>query len=450
MKGVNLVSGIINSKATEMDDNEDSETIEIIQQPIVKKNSKKQKPKKKTGIITTTSIPVYKKKLKDEEKEFVEFVLGDFHELHKISDLTIFVKMTSLTLLNESITNIESIINYIPNKEAMKYLCLNENQITNMKGIELLPNLEELHLNYNQIGKIENPISKMTKLKKIWICDNKIKILENLPECIENLWLANNLIDKIPDDIDKHCKINFLNIAGNCIIDLKDIYNIQKLTKLKRLYLNDINSGENPICQYSNYRPLLIHIFPDIEILDQIIISPEERKEVESIFIKKNLFCKNKIRQNHKITKMIFQILKTHKLFLINMKLQQCNYFSQKKEMINFARYEKESLLAINNASIEEIYKEIDELEEKKQKCLKIIEIINERFKIIKQYISELNDLNIVINFYELESNSNFKIEPGFIGHKWVKTCIELIKMRISKDFYAKNNIENIKFKKIF
>ena len=47
MKGVNLVSGIINSKATEMDDNEDSETIEIIQQPIVKKNSKKQKPKKK-------------------------------------------------------------------------------------------------------------------------------------------------------------------------------------------------------------------------------------------------------------------------------------------------------------------------------------------------------------------------------------------------------------------
>ena len=342
MKGVNLVSGIINSKATEMDDNEDSETIEIIQQPIVKKNSKKQKPKKKTGIITTTSIPVYKKKLKDEEKEFVEFVLGDFHELHKISDLSIFVKMTSLTLLNESITNIESIINYIPNKEAMKYLCLNENQITNMKGIELLPNLEELHLNYNQIGKIENPISKMTKLKKIWICDNKIKILENLPECIENLWLANNLIDKIPDDIDKHSKINFLNIAGNCIIDLKDIYNIQKLKQLKRLYLSDINYGENPLCQYSNYRAILIHIFPDIEILDQIIISPEERKEVESIFIKKNLFCKNKIRQNHKITKMIFQILKTHKLFLINMKLQQCNYFSQKKEMINFARYEKE------------------------------------------------------------------------------------------------------------
>ena len=169
MKRVDLVSGTINSHTTQMDDNEDSETIEIIQQPIVKKNTKKQKSKKKPGIITTTSIPVYKKKLKDEEKEFVEFVLGDFHDFHKISDLSIFVKMTSLTLLNESITNIESIINNIPNKEAMKFLCLNENQITNMKGIELLPNLEELHLNYNQIVKIENPISNMKKLKKIWI-----------------------------------------------------------------------------------------------------------------------------------------------------------------------------------------------------------------------------------------------------------------------------------------
>ena len=39
----------------------------------------------------------------------------------------------------------------------------------------------------------------MKKLKKIWICDNKIKILENL-------WISNNLIEKIPDDV-KNIKI---------------------------------------------------------------------------------------------------------------------------------------------------------------------------------------------------------------------------------------------------
>ena len=252
-------TGTVNSIPSQMDDNEDDDEIEIIQQqPIIKKNiSKKQKIKKKSGIVTTTIIPAYKV-LKDEEKEFVEFVLGDFHDFHKLSDLSIFVKMTSLTLLNESITNIENIIQNIPNKEAMKYLCLNENQITNMKNIELLTNLEELHLNFNLIEKIEFEI--------LWICENKIKQLENLPECIENLWIANNLIEKIPDDFDKYNEINFLNIAGNCIIDLKDIYILEKLPKLKKLYLGDINYGENPICQYNNYRSLLIHIFSKMEI----------------------------------------------------------------------------------------------------------------------------------------------------------------------------------------
>ena len=451
MKRNSGICGTINSTTTQMDDNEDDDEIEIIQQqPIIKKSkSKNQKIKKKSGVITITSIPAYKI-LKDEEKEFVEFVLGDFHDFHKLSDLSVFAKMTSLTLLNESINDIDQIIKNIPNKEAMKFLCLNENQITSMKHIELLPNLEELHLNYNLIEKIEPEISKMQKLKKMWICENQIKELENLPDNIENLWIANNLIEKIPDDFDKYKEINFLNIAGNFIIDLKDIYIIEKLNNLKKLYLGDINYGENPICQYTNYRSLLIHIFSKIEVLDQIIISPEERKEVENMFIKRNLFCKNKIRQNHKITKMIFQILKTHKLFLTNMKLQQANYFSQKKEMLTFATYEKETLGSSNDCSIEEINKEIDELEEKKYKCLKIIKIINDRFKIIKQYISELNDLNIVINFYELESNSNFKIEPGVVGHKWVKTCIDLMKMKIPKDFYSNYNIEGIEFKKIF
>ena len=447
MKRNNIISGTLNSNTTQMDDNEDDEITEIIQQPVIKK-TKKNKTKKKTGIKNISSIPSYKI-LKDEEKEFVEFVLGDFHELHKLSDLNIFTKMTSLTLLNESISNIENLIFNIPNKQAMKFLCLNENQITNMRNIELLTNLEELHLNYNYIEKIESTLPELKQLKKFWICENKIKKIENLPENIENFWIANNLIEKIPDDIARYKKIKFLNISGNFIIDLKDIYSIEKLTKLKRLYLSDINYGENPICQYSNYRSLLIHIFPYIEILDQMIISPEEKKEVESLFIKKNLFCKNKIRQNHKITKMIFQIMKTHKLFLNNMKLQQANYFSQKKEMLIFAKYEKENLNSINNASIEEIYKEINELEDKKQKCLKIIEVINKRFNTIKKYISEINDISIVLNFYELESNSNFKIEPGNIGYKWVKTCIDLMNMRISKDFYINNNLERIEFKKI-
>ena len=71
--------------------------------------------------------------MKPEEQEEVEFVLGDFANFNKLEDLNVFKNMTSLTLINESIKDIESIVNNIPNKSNMKYLCLNENKITDLK-----------------------------------------------------------------------------------------------------------------------------------------------------------------------------------------------------------------------------------------------------------------------------------------------------------------------------
>ena len=84
--------------------------------------------------------------------------------------------MTSLALINESIKDIESIVKNIENKSNMKYLCLNENKITNLKGIEQLIELESLQVNFNQIEKIEY-ISELKNLKTFWICENKIQNL---------------------------------------------------------------------------------------------------------------------------------------------------------------------------------------------------------------------------------------------------------------------------------
>ena len=265
-------------------------------------------------------------KIREEDKEEIEFVLGDFDNFHKITELKTFKNMTSLTLIYESIKSISDIIDNLPNPEVLKFLCLNENEITNLNGVEKLINLEELHVNFNQIEKIEN-ISELQYLKRFWISENKIKIIENLPMNITNFWAANNLIQTIPEDFDKYTQLEFLNIAGNFISDLKDIFILEKLKSLKKLYLCDINFGENPICQYSNYRQILIHTFKDLEILDQVKISPAERQYVDGVYIKRNLFYNNKIRQNHKINKMLFQMMKTYKFFLTNMKYHQVRFF---------------------------------------------------------------------------------------------------------------------------
>ena len=436
-------------------DSEDIETndIEIVQRQ--KRNLKKSKPKKihssNNGIVTTTQIPNECKKfqIKEEEKEVIEFVLGDFDNFHKITELKTFKNMTSLTLVYESIKTISSIVENLPNPAVLKYLCLNENNLKNLDGVEKLTNLEELQVNFNQIEKIEK-VSELNELKKFWICENKIQVIENLPLNIENFWAANNLIQNIPEDFDKYTKLEFINISGNFISDLKDIFILEKLKSLKKLYLSDINFGENPICQYSNYRQILVHTFKDIEILDQVKISLKERQYVEGVYIKRNLFYNNKIRQNHKINKMLFQMMKTYKFFLTNMKYHQVRFFSQRQKMLEYAKYEKLFLGTKNETNINDIEKEIDASKTKVNSCLKICEHMNNLFRNLKKYISNLNDLYIVTNFYDLESNGNFKIEPGNCELKWVRSCEGLMKSRLPASFLSKFKFKNLSIYEIY
>ena len=382
----------INQRKEYDPDSEDADInyIEIVQKQ--KKNQNQKKSKNKKGIVTTTQIPNECKKLqiKEEDKEVIEFVLGDFDNFHKITELATFKNMTSLALVYESIKSISDIVDNLPNPAAIKYLNLNENQLTNLNGVEKLINLEELQVNFNQIEKIEG-ISELYNLQKFWISENKIQVIEGLPINIVNFWAANNLIQNIPDDFDKYEKLEFINLSGNFISDLKDIYILEKLKSLKRLYLSDINFGENPICQYSNYRQILIHIFKDIECLDQVQISINERQYVESLYIKRNLFYNNKIRQNHKINKMIFQMMKTYKFFLTNMKYHQVRFFSQRQKMLEYAKYEKLFLGTNNDTNINDIDKEIESSKNKVDNCLKICEYMNNLFRSLKKYISNLN-----------------------------------------------------------
>ena len=436
-------------------DSEDAEIneVEIIQKP--KKPQKKTKTKKthssNNGIVTTTQIPqdVKQLQIKPEEQEVVEFVLGDFENFHNIEELATFKNMTSLTLINESIKDISSIVRNLSNKSNLKFLCLNENKIKDLKGVEKLTGLETLQLNYNQIEKIQY-ISELKNLKKFWICENKIEKIENLPVNITNFWIANNLIEKIPENFEMYINLEFLNIAGNFISDLKDIFILEKIKSLKKLYLSDINFGENPICQYCNYRQILVHIFKDLEVLDQIIISPSERQYVEGLYIKRNLFFNNKIRQNHKVNKMLFQMMKTYKFFLINMKYHQISFFSQRQKMLEYAKYEKVFLGTKNETDINDIEKEIESSKNKVNSCLKICQYMNNLFYNLKNYISNLNDLFIVTNFYELESNGNFKIEPGNTESKWVKSCESLMKSRVPSSFLSKFKYQHFSIYEIY
>ena len=73
-----------------------------------------------------------------------------------------------------------------------------ENQVTEISGLENLINLQELRLNGNNITKLEG-LGKLTNLRELWIQYNQlteIKGLENLKD-LERLYLHDKQLTKI-------------------------------------------------------------------------------------------------------------------------------------------------------------------------------------------------------------------------------------------------------------
>ena len=79
----------------------------------------------------------------------------------------------------------------------------------------------------------------------MWICDNKIEIIENLDtlSSLKQLWIAGNQIDSIKTSLDQLGELNDLNISGNRICSFKEVLNLNRLPNLKILAFYDPHFG---------------------------------------------------------------------------------------------------------------------------------------------------------------------------------------------------------------
>lgn len=218
-------------------------------------------------------------------------------------------------------------------------MCLNENLIESFKAIEKFSSLRELQINFNSIQKID--YIKNLQLEKLWVCENKITKIENLPHSLKSLWIATNLIDHLDQDLLIYENINDLNLSANLLCSFQDIYILSKLKSLENLNLNDPNFGENPICLINNYRLNILHRIPNLKILDEVIITKEEKDEFEIVYLKKTSFYKNKIKHLNRISKITFKFLKIFGVFFKLMKLLQIYFFRKRINMLQYIQYER-------------------------------------------------------------------------------------------------------------
>ncbi|XP_015679300.1 leucine-rich repeat-containing protein 9 [Protobothrops mucrosquamatus] len=165
--------------------------------------------------------------------------------------------MESLEVLHlgyNGITNL--VLLQISRLKNLKFLFLQGNEISHIEGLEGLQILQELVLDHNKIKIIgENCFAKQNSLLALHLEENRLRELNNL--------LPLGRLQKL-----------FLGL--NRIQDLVELEKLEYLPCIKELSIYG-----NPVSRKICHRPLLIFRLPNLQVLDGITVSPEERARAE-------------------------------------------------------------------------------------------------------------------------------------------------------------------------
>ncbi|XP_042297814.1 LOW QUALITY PROTEIN: leucine-rich repeat-containing protein 43 [Sceloporus undulatus] len=172
-----------------------------------------------------------------------------------IQDSFIFSYFRSLRIVNKKVTEIDA-------------------------GLLKFPNLEELVLSTNEISKI-NSANLPRTLKVLELCGNKMSSLKDLcinsPPGLQHLGLGHNRQLSSPEERYITAKgwpsLVSLDLSYNNFTNLLNL--LSKLSNLEKLRILILQG--NPLALLPGYRGFTIDSLPKLCILDDVIITPDER-----------------------------------------------------------------------------------------------------------------------------------------------------------------------------
>ncbi|NXP03810.1 LRCC1 protein, partial [Thinocorus orbignyianus] len=164
-------------------------------------------------------------------------------------------------------------------------LNLHCNRIARIEGLCHLRNLQHLDLSSNQIRRMEG-LSSLANLRTLSLSCNLITKVEGL-EKLFNLTLLNLSYNRIRDLSGFQClhgtshKLSHIDLHGNCVNNLDHLLQCTKgLLSLTNLTLEK-NGKANPVCHAAGYRETVLHVLPQLRILDGRNVSGEAVGQAE-------------------------------------------------------------------------------------------------------------------------------------------------------------------------
>ncbi|XP_057715236.1 leucine-rich repeat-containing protein 9 isoform X3 [Corythoichthys intestinalis] len=165
--------------------------------------------------------------------------------------------MSSLEILHLSNNGISNMANLeLSRLTNLKVLFLQGNEISQVEGLEGLHQLKELVLDRNRIrGLYENSLISQSVLVELHLTENRIRELNHLYPLAElrKLFLGMN--------------------------KLQDISELDKLDVLPSL--TELSVIGNPVARNSLHRPTVMRNLPQLQVLDGITVTLEERTRAE-------------------------------------------------------------------------------------------------------------------------------------------------------------------------
>lgn len=155
--------------------------------------------------------------------------------------------LDNLTCLTEFIisnNNLSRVPDVIYTFKTLKRLNLSDNRINELSSEigDSWPNLEVLNLSRNHLKALPQSLSKLEKLRKLYVNDNELNF-EGIPNSIGKLYnlevfmLSNNKLELIPEGVVRCGKLKKLVLSNNNLLTLPEA--IYFLNDLKVLDLNN-------------------------------------------------------------------------------------------------------------------------------------------------------------------------------------------------------------------
>ncbi|CAH1802454.1 unnamed protein product [Owenia fusiformis] len=163
----------------------------------------------------------------------------------------------------------------------IEHLSLNFNQITMVKQLDSVK-LSRLHTLEMRSNKLETTDGiYLPNLKNLFVGANVIKKLEGLErlEHLTTLHLRDNQIESLDGFSEMNRNLQYINLRGNNISDIKECEKLKVLPKLRALVLS-----ENPVAEDEEYRLEVLIAIRKLERLDKDEYNEDERQEAEETF----------------------------------------------------------------------------------------------------------------------------------------------------------------------